>query len=174
MGRRPAACARSRVKAGPSQYVSREAALALPVHATFNGATKNAQLVVSHGCKAFDQEKPAWCSPGYWRNAEQAAWDLVGHSKGELFNSTVVPDFYDTALSFTTNGKNPVTYTDPTLQNVLDNPSAGSASGPYGITPFNATGAYLTDDIPGYQFSGDISEDTCPIDNHGNPKDPVA
>ena len=62
-----------------SPYVSREEALALPVHATFSGAVRNTQLVVSHGCKAFDQEKPAWCSPGYWRNAADAAWTLAGH-----------------------------------------------------------------------------------------------
>ena len=48
--------------------------------------------------------------------------------------------------------------------------SPTAVSGPLGINQFNAVGAYLTDDIPGYQFSGDISVDNCPLDNTGNPK----
>jgi hypothetical protein len=164
-----------------SQYVSREAALADPVHAMFGGAARNAQLVVSHGCKAFDQEKPAWCSPGYWRNADDAAWALVGHSKAEPFNSTVVDEFYDTAYTAFRigNGAGATIITDPTLlltqptlEQVLDNPGGinEAVSGPLGLNQFNAVGAYLTDDIPGYMFSGDTSIDNCPIDNHGNPK----
>ena len=156
-----------------SQYVSREDALALPVHASFSGSARNAQLVVSHGCKAFDEEKPAWCSPGYWGNAQQAAWDLVGHSKAELFNTGgVVDEFYDTVYSTFKIGNGPgaTLITDPTLIQVLDNPGGvnSTVSGPLGLNQFNAVGAYLTDDIPGYQFSGDISEDNCPIDNAGN------
>jgi hypothetical protein len=154
-----------------SQYVSRDAALALPVHATFSGAARNAQLVVSHGCKPFDQEKPAWCSPGYWRNAADAAWALAGHARSDLFNGTVVPSFYDTAYSTFKIGNGPgATFiTDPTLQQVLENPGGvnSTVSGPLGLNQFNATGAYLTDAIPGYMFSGDTSVDNCPLDNSG-------
>jgi hypothetical protein len=137
------------------------------VTATFDNAglkaaaTKNVQLVVSHGCQPFTEEG-AWCSPGYWRNAADAAWALTGHAKTDLFNDVVVPDFYDTASA-----------ANPTLIQVLTTPGAntfGAASGPYGLNAFNATGAALTDAIPGFSFDpsriGD--EDACPIDNHGN------
>ena len=154
-----------------SQYESRDNLVNLPAHATFSGAVRNAQLVVSHGCKAFDQEKPAWCSPGYWRNAQDAAWLLSGHAKAELFDTTVVPDFYDTAYSTFKIGNGPsATFVpDPTLIQVLENPGGvnSAVSGPLGLNQFNAVGAFLTDDIPGYTFSGDISVDNCPIDNHG-------
>ena len=152
-----------------SPYVSREDALATPVHATFGGAVRNTQLVVSHGCKAFDEEQPAWCSPGFWRNAEPGAWALTGHARTDLFNATVVPDFYDTA-----SGAN------PTLDTVLTTPGAnafGSLSGPYnpGLNAFNATGAMLTDALPGYSFDNTRDVDgklieNCPIDHFGNPK----
>lgn len=131
------------------------------VSATYDGKAKNAQLVISHGCRPFTHG--AWCSPGFWMNAEDAAWALTGHTKTDAFNSTVVPNFYDTAL-----GPN------PTLGDVLTpGPNYKTpASGPYGLTPFNATGAYLTDNIPGYDFDASfVSDDdsqTCPIDHHGN------
>src|SRR5512140_1119512 len=38
------------------------------VVATYDGKLKNAQLTVSHGCRPFAQG--AWCSPGFWRNAQ--------------------------------------------------------------------------------------------------------
>jgi hypothetical protein len=39
----------------------------------------------------------AWCSPGCWRNAEDAAWTLAGAAKTDLFSATVVPDFHATS-----------------------------------------------------------------------------
>ena len=137
----------------------------LPGHvvATYDGKVKNAQLTISHGCRPFTHG--AWCSPGFWRNATDAAWALTGHTRDELFNGTVVPTFYDTAL-------NP----DQTLLYILANPPGGPASGPFGLTPFNATGAFLTDNIPGFDFDPSfISDDdsqTCPIDHFGNFKNP--
>jgi hypothetical protein len=81
-----------------------------------------------------------------------------------LFNDTVFPNFYDTALGSAVtldNTLNQVSYKSGTL-----------ASGPYGLTPFNATGAFLTNNIPGYSFDVSfMSEDdsqTCPIDHFGN------
>jgi hypothetical protein len=76
-----------------------------------------------------------------------------------------VPSFYDTP-----SGAN------PTLSTVLNTPGAntfGGPSGPYGLNAFNATGAYLTDALPGYSFSSTdqaAGSDTCPIDSFGNPK----
>jgi len=137
------------------------------VYATYDGSAKNAQLVISHGCRPFT--KGAWCSPGFWKNAEDAAWTLIGVSKTALFNNTVVPPFYDTASA-----------ANPTLIQVLTTPGAntfGAPSDPFGLNAFNATGAYLTNNIPGYSFSlaamqEDNESNTCPIDHHGNFKTP--
>jgi hypothetical protein len=129
--------------------------------AYYKGKVKgNVQLVVSHGCRPF-VDKGAWCSPGYWRNASDAAWTLTGVNKTDLFNDTVVPDFYDTA-----------SIANPTLIQVLTTPGAntfGAASAPYGLNAFNATGAFLTDQIPGFSFDpARVGDDkACPIDNHG-------
>lgn len=138
------------------------------VVATYDGNAKNAQLVISHGCRPFNGG--AWCSPGFWKNARPAAWALTGNSPSDLFNDTVVPDFYDTASS-----------ANPTLSTVLNTPGAntfGAASGPYGLNAFNATGAYLTEQIPGYSFSLAVmlagGSDACPIDHHGNFKVPTS
>lgn len=144
-----------------SKYYSYQSLVDFPVHATFTGSTKNVNLVVSHGCQPFETEG-AWCSPGYWRNAADAAWALTGYAKTALFNDTVVPNFYDTASA-----------ANPTLIQVLTTPGAntfGAASGPYGLNAFNATGAFLTDQIPGFHFDVNLigEEDACPIDNHGN------
>jgi hypothetical protein len=145
-----------------SQYYSYASLVGLPVTAEYEGKAKGSvQLVVSHGCQPFETEG-AWCSPGYWRNAADAAWALTGYAKTDLFNNTVVPDFYDTASA-----------ADPTLIQVLTTPGAntfGAASGPYGLNAFNATGAFLTDQIPGFHFDPDLigAENACPIDNHGN------
>jgi hypothetical protein len=140
-----------------------------PVHATFSGSAKNVQLVVSHGCQPFEEEG-AWCSPGYWRNASDGAWQLIGYANkttgfADLFNNTVVPDFYSQASAAA-----------PTLGTVLTTSGAntfghGDNNTAYpGLNAFNATGAYLTEQIPGFTFDpnriGD--EDACPIDNHGN------
>jgi hypothetical protein len=148
-----------------SQYYTYAEITAPPVTAVYEGKVKgNVVLTVSHGCQPFEQQG-AWCSPGYWRNAADAAWALTGYAKSDLFNATVVPNFYDTA-----------SVANPTLIQVLTTPGAntfGAASGPYGLNAFNATGAFLTDQIPGYSFDpGRIGdEEACPIDNHGNFKD---
>lgn len=136
------------------------------VTATYDGKAKNAQLTISHGCRPYTHG--AWCSPGFWRNAEDAAWALISVSKNDYFNQTVVPNFYAAASSY-----------DPTLWDVLTYSGAGGANhfgaadDPYGLNAFNATGAFLTDNIPGYNFSLESmlinnESDTCPIDHHGN------
>lgn len=144
-----------------SQYFA-YSTIANIVTATTTGKVKGSvQLTVSHGCQPFLTEG-AWCSPGYWRNAGDAAWALTGYNKTDLFNNTVVPDFYDTASA-----------ANPTLNTVLTTPGAntfGAARDPYGLNAFNATGAFLTDQIPGFHFDPALIgvEQACPIDNHGN------
>ncbi len=58
------------------------------VTASYDGKAKNAQLVISHGCRPFTQG--AWCSPGFWRNARDGAWALVGVDRtNAMFNGNV-------------------------------------------------------------------------------------
>jgi hypothetical protein len=105
----------------------------------------------------------AWCSPGYWRNADDAAWSLAGANKTDKFNTTVYNGFYGATFAV-----------NPSLFNVLS-ASGGTykgagVAGTLGypaMNAFNATGAYLTSKIPGYTFNGNTSVDFCPIDAHG-------
>ena len=140
------------------------------VSATYDGKAKNVQLVVSHGCRPFE-EVGAWCSPGFWMNAEDAAWNLTGESRTSRFNSTVYDYFYGATFG-----------SDPTLYGVLTAPNPSPYKGApvpgtsgYALNAFNATGAYLTDTLPGYTFDWDVmqegSDDACPIDHHGNWKE---
>jgi hypothetical protein len=155
---------------GTMKYVSAwydpASLLASGVSATYNGKAKNAQLVISHGCRPFTHG--AWCSPGFWKNAKDGAWALVGHSKTELFNTTVNDFFYSGTYAV-----------DPTLQAVLASPPTYSGAPSQGtgvscaMNAFNATGAYLSNGLPGYQFDCDMmlygnESDTCPIDHFGH------
>lgn len=136
------------------------------VTATYDGNTKNAQLTISHGCRPFTHG--AWCSPGFWRNATDAAWALTGYSRNALFNTTVYDHWYGAPFAV-----------DPTLNTVLT-ASGGTYKGApvpgtsgYALNAFNATGAFLTDNIPGYDFDYNdllLNDDsqTCPIDHFGN------
>jgi hypothetical protein len=138
------------------------------VVATYNGRPKNAQLVISHGCRPF-LHTGAWCSPGFWRNATDGAWARTGHSHGERFNVTVFDVWYGATFA-----------ADPTLDTVLASlggtftrtPVPGTSG--YELNAFRATGAFLTDEIPGYRFDWDLmkdgSSDGCPIDHFGNYK----
>lgn len=136
---------------------------------------KKPQLTVSHGCRPFN--KGAWCSPGYWGRAQAGAWTLIGRDKSELFNVTVYDKFY--GATFTV---------DPSLNTVLTSTGGTyKGAGVSGTDPrtqspneplnaFNATGAFLTDLIPGYTFDPTVvsnnASDTCPIDHFGNFKTP--
>lgn len=163
-----------------SAYYSLADLLASPVTATYEGNVKGkVQLVVSHGCAPFSDMVGAWCSPGYWKNASDAAWSRIGGVgvKSALFNSNVVPDFYDTVFS---SGSLPA---GPTILQALDSTGPGgankygSASDPYGLNAFNATAAYLTGQLPcnpdGTCYFFDVTQvgadpHNCPIDNGGN------
>jgi hypothetical protein len=135
------------------------------VTATYDGKAKNAQLVVSHGCRPF--KEGAWCSPGFWGNATDAAWALTGYSKTDLFNATVYDYFYGATFA-----------ADPTLYTVVSTQGGTYKGAPvpgtsgYELNAFNAVGAFLSNNIPGYQFDWDVmtagGSDACPIDHFGN------
>ena len=133
---------------------------------TYDGRPKNVQLVISHGCRPLPETTGAWCSPGFWRNAKDGAWALTGKTKADLFNSSVYDIWYGATFA-----------ANPTLETVLNN--APTYSGPpvpgtsgYALNAFNGTGAYLTNNIPGYHFDWDVmvagGSDACPIDHFGN------
>jgi hypothetical protein len=138
------------------------------VYATYEGKAKGSvNLVVSHGCGKY--EAGAWCSPGYWRNARDGAWALIGVSKSALFNQTVYDYWYGATFDV-----------NPTLETVLGDaptysgpPLAGTSG--YALNAYNATGAYLTDQIPGFSFDWDSmvagGDSACPIDSFGNFKE---
>jgi hypothetical protein len=134
------------------------------VTATYDGKTKNAQLVISHGCRPFDSEG-AWCSPGFWKNARDGAWALVGKSASDPFDGFVYDYWFGNSLPGITLGtvlNNPPTYSGP--------PVPGTSG--YELNAYNATGAALTNLIPGFQFDWDVmmagGSDACPIDSFGN------
>lgn len=136
------------------------------VSATSNTSSSNPQLVISHGCRPYSEG--AWCSPGFWRNAEAGAWALTGYTRDDSFNALV--PFYWFGNQFAAN---------PTLNTVLANPKTYSGApvpgtSGYELNAFNATGAMLTDAIPGFDYSWDAMEagtdDACPIDHKGNLK----
>jgi hypothetical protein len=137
------------------------------VSATYVGKLSNAQLVISHGCRPFTEEG-AWCSPGFWHNATDAAWALTGYAKGDAFNTSVYDYWYGATF-----------VADPTLFTVVNNaplysgPSLAGTSG-YNLNAFNATGAMLTDALDGFAFSEAVkasgSSEACPIDHFGHLK----
>jgi hypothetical protein len=148
-----------------SGYWTRDTLVNLPVTASYTGTANNPQLVVSHGCAPHKQG--AWCSPGYWKNTLNKSptngWTTIGVDPlTAMFNGNVSPLFY-------ANNINP----DALLTYVLNNPGSYGGSlgtaGPYGLTAFNAVGAYLTSLIPGYQFDPSLvgDETACPIDAFG-------
>jgi hypothetical protein len=147
-----------------SAYASPGTLVPNKVVATYDGKAKNVQLVISHGCRPFSDG--AWCSPGFWRNATAGAWAVVGKSPTDLFNNNVYDVWYGATFA-----------ANPTLATVLGDaptysgpPLAGTSG--YALNAFNATGAFLTNLIPGYQFDFAVmqagSDDACPIDHFGN------
>jgi hypothetical protein len=156
---------------GAFKYISAwYAPMTLPgnVSASFDGIRTNAQLVISHGCRPITSIG-AWCSPGFWRNATDAAWSLTGFKRTDYFNTTVYSGWY--GATFMAN---------PVLQNVLaqpqiySGPSLAGTSG-YPLNAFNATGAMLTEALPGFNFDYSVMQsgnsESCPIDHFGNLKD---
>ena len=138
------------------------------VSAVGTATSGNPQLVISHGCRPFD-DQGAWCSPGFWRNAAPGAWALTGYTRDDSFNTTVPPYWFGTTFA-----------ANPSLGTVLgDAPTYSGAPVPgtsgYPLNAFNATGAMLTDALPGFSYSYDVmvagGDSACPIDHFGNLKD---
>jgi hypothetical protein len=137
------------------------------VSATYDGKAKNAQLVISHGCRP--KGKGAWCSPGFWRNAADQAWVVVGVSREAYFNDTVYSQYYGAMFA-----ENPTLYTVLTTSGgtykgagVAGTDPRTTTTGP-ALNAFNAVGAYLTDRIPGYGYDpGFLSDEQCPLTNGG-------
>jgi hypothetical protein len=137
------------------------------VTASLDGKSANPQLVISHGCRPL-VEGDSWCSPGFWRNARDGAWALTGLTRADVFNAYVPPFYYGATF-----------VEDPSLGLVLDTPQSYSGdplpgTSGYPLNAFNATGAMLTDRIPGHGFSVAVMQaggsDACPIDSFGHPK----
>ena len=93
---------------------------------------------------------------------------MTGYNRNSLFKGTVYDSFYGATFA-----------ADPTLNTVLTTTGGTFKGSPvpgtlgYALNAFNATGAFLTDNIPGYDFSyedllkNDDSQ-TCQTDYHGN------
>lgn len=155
---------------GTFKYVSawyEPSTLAGNVSATFVGSgVKNPQLVISHGCRPFNTQG-AWCSPGFWHNAGTAAWALTGKSKSDLFNGTVYQEWYGATF-----GENPTLDTVLTTNGGTYKGAPNPGTNGHALNAFNAVGAFLTDQIPGYHFDWDVmvagGSDACPLDHFGN------
>jgi hypothetical protein len=111
----------------------------------------------------------AFCSPGFWKNASDAAWQTVAPiTKTSPFNNVVVPNFYANNII------SPPSTDLITLLIAKGATKFGKAAGPFGLNPYKAVGAALTSAIPGYVFDPNayaqslLGIDTCPLDKHGN------
>jgi len=157
------------------------------VFARYTGDVRGkVQLVVSHGCRptrAFG----AWCSPGFWRNnyGDGAGVAIFGSPAPSLSSLLFSSTAATAATVFPTSGLAGTQWTtlqSMSLADVLAAPSTKpSATYNFGtgaviLTPFNAVGAYLTNQIPGFVFDpariGQESEapgTTCPLNAHGQP-----
>jgi hypothetical protein len=151
---------------GAFHYVSEWCDLdAVHAQASYEGTAQGIpQLVISHGCPPV-VDAAIWCSPGYWRNALDAAWELTPYSRDDKYKETACA-----TTPFKTRPSAP-SDKDPTLQKVLNNPDS------YGGPAFNCVGQLLTNDLCGGGLlnpdcpDGPDCEDNCPYDHHGNVKD---
>jgi hypothetical protein len=133
------------------------------VSVTGTAKVKNAQLTISHGCRPFTTQQ-AWCSPGFWRNALDGAWQKTGVARTAVFNEVVVPAFYQTANAN-------LTLTLWTVLTTVGANTFGGADAPFNLNAYNATAAALTDLLPNYDFSLEAMNsptESCPIDHKGN------
>jgi hypothetical protein len=93
------------------------------------------------------------------------AWALIGKSPSDAFDGFVYDYWFGNSLPGISLGTvlgDPSTYSGA--------PVAGLSG--YSLNAFNATGAALTDLIPGYDFDFGVMQaggsDACPIDHFGN------
>jgi hypothetical protein len=125
------------------------------------------QLTVSHGCPPGSG---GWCSPGFWRNASDGAWERAGFpdkaaGMATVFNGNVTTGYYET--------DNPdATLTIGTVLTDVGGAGGankyGAADDPHGLNAFNAVGAFLTDQLTGGFDPNKVGvEGACQIDHHG-------
>jgi hypothetical protein len=89
-----------------------------------------------------------FCTPGFWKNNPGAVAE-TGVDMTQFYNVLFDPDVDGTKKGGSAN---------PTLQEVIDNPQF------YGGEAANNVAALLSDAHPDVNFTGDRSEDTCPLD----------
>jgi hypothetical protein len=89
-----------------------------------------------------------FCTPGFWKNNPGAVAE-TGVDMTQSYNALFDPDVNGTAKGGVAN---------PTLQQVLDSPQF------YGGEAANNVAALLSDAHPDVNFTGDRSENTCPLD----------
>ncbi len=126
------------------QFSVNTAPYALLEYAEADNGTAKSVLTVSH-CEVGVISQ--WCSPGYWRNAEDKAWADAGFSK--------VISYYNDSFTTPLAG-------NPTLYEVLQSPQT------YGGAAFNNVGDLLSAAHPYVTFvDGVRTPDSCPIDHFG-------
>ncbi len=127
------------------QFTVNTAPYALLESATATIGTGKSVLTVSH-CEVGVVSE--WCSPGYWRNAEDKAWADTGISKEASYNYY----FSDTPLAG-----------DPTLIQVLMHDPKN-----YGGAAFNNVADLLSGAHPDVIFADGVrTPDSCPINHFG-------
>jgi hypothetical protein len=159
-----------------SQYYSPTVTINV-VSATYTGTARgNVQLTVSHGCPPAPPSQGAWCSPGFWgQNKDKGAWSAISALPTDPFNGNVSLTFYGTDLNPAVDLATVLTTTGSTYKGPGDAGTDPRTQPPNALlNPFNATGAYLTDLIPGYTYDPTFFKDDtkCPVDAHGNIKPP--
>lgn len=89
-----------------------------------------------------------FCTPGFWKNNPGAVAE-TGVNMSQSYNALFDPDV---------NGTRKGGVANPTLQQVLDDPQF------YGGEAANNVAALLSAAHPDVDFTGDRTEDTCPLD----------
>jgi len=131
-------------------------------------ARGSVQLTVSHGCAPFELEA-CWCSPGYWKNADDAAWVKTG-----LNRNTDTYGGHVGAIQAVNSACPAAPTPDPSLQLALETenknnpfPSVGGVR----ALAANCVGEYLTSLLGGCAVDLSHPDNACPIDNQGDCKE---
>jgi hypothetical protein len=132
------------------QFTVNTTPYALLLSASAQTGTANSVLTVSH-CEVGVVSQ--WCSPGYWRNADDYAWEGAGVDRATATYSLLGSGA--PALKAGSPSSNPL------LQAILDAPNT------YGAAAYNAVGDYLSDQHPFVNFNGVRMPNSCPINNGG-------
>lgn len=119
-----------------------------------DGTLGKSVLTVSH-CEVGIVSQ--WCSPGYWKNAQQKAWDDVTIAENSIYKDALYLNFF---AADTLKGSS--SSLNPTLFQVLSDPAT------FGGTATNLVGDLLSAAHPDVLFDGNVrTPDSCPINNAG-------